>query len=205
MTDKLETPNIKGVINPRVNPHRFLHHAMANDYGMQEGLVRPDVCARVVEELDDIGLVQDYIELRPSHRLRERGMYYSGLLHTVLTSLVTRVDPETPNPLPLFSVRVFEPGRFSTTIHRNDEDIGPWAVGITLAGEASFNVYEQDQLAQEEGATIDLTGDGTDPVPFDSMQAGVGSAWTLNTSEEQLPHCGGLVESAGRRILLLFY
>ena len=204
MTDRPRTPRIKEVINPKVNPRRFLHHAMANDYGMQEGLVRPDVCARVVEELEDNDLLQD-LELRPAARLAERGLYYSALLHTVLTSIVVSVDPNTPNPLPLFSVRVFEPNHYSTTIHRNDPDIGPWAVGITLAGEAPFNVYEQDQLPQECDATIDLTGTDRDPVPFDSMQADTGSAWTLNTDYEQLPHSGGLVESSGKRVLLLFY
>lgn len=170
---------------------------------MEKSLIHPSVAERVSRELEDNGEMIDYNELRPTSLFDKRGMRFADMLHGTLSRLVRGVDYSDDNPFPLFSVRVFEPGLHGTTIHRNDISIGPWALGITLRGEAPFNVYEQDQLS--EGMTVDLVGDERDPEPLDSMDTRAGSAWALYTKYEQMPHSSGIVNSQSRRELLILY
>lgn len=191
------------IITPGTNPRNFLKHAMKHGYGMEPSLISPDIGAEITQELARAGQLVDYNELKPTAMFNDRGMRFASMLHGTLSRIVRGVDPSIEDPLPLFSVRVFQPGKHATTIHRNHESVRPWAIGTTLVGEAPFNVYDQDQLPAHR--TIQLQGDDQDPEPLETMNASAGSAWTLYTAHEQMPHSGGIVSSETVRVLLLLY
>lgn len=192
------------IIQRGVNPTTFLRDAKIQGFGMQEGLIDPNICSDVSWELEEAGYLVDYTEQVPVKYIADNNMRATRLLHSTIERLVGYVEDDGYQHLPLFSVRIFEPGEHSTTIHRNHSSIGPWAIGITLAGEASFQVYDQNVL-DDYWDTMPLVGDGNDPTPIAEMGADAGSAWTLYTENEQLPHSGGLVTSTERRELLIFY
>jgi hypothetical protein len=192
------------IIKPGLNATTFLRDARLQGYGMQEGLFHPKFCENIAWELYDAGYLEDYTELIPVEHLASNEMKATRRLHSTLEVLVGHVEGNKKRHLPLFSVRVFGPGEYATTIHRNHEFIGPWAVGITLSGQAPFQVYDQEVLPGYYD-TIPLVGGGNDPEPVAEMDASAGSAWTLYTANEQRPHSGGLVTSAERRELLVFY
>lgn len=171
---------------------------------MDEELVDPELCNRVSTELAREDLMHPLVELEPTADFVRRGMFNAQLLHSALNGILCTItqDYDTDH-LPLFSVRKFEPGVHSTTIHRNHPTIGPWAIGITLAGTAPFNVYEQHQLGRNE--ILPLAGDGTDPTPLETMDAHPGAGWTLYTEHELVPHSGGIVDSQEPRELLIMY
>lgn len=170
---------------------------------MHPELVHPWIGAVISGELEQAGQLVDYTEMQYADEMPGRGMVFAHRLHGILNHAITGVTGQRKDHLPLYSVRVFPPGEHATTIHRNHPSVGPWAVGITLRGQAPFNVYEQDQLRPYQ--TIPLRGDGNDPMPFESMTAGPGAGWVLYTAHEQLPHSGGFVNSREQRELLLFY
>jgi hypothetical protein len=193
---------------PGANPEAFLRRAMAPGYSMEPNLVLPEIGQRIADELGSAGLLEDLVEMNPVSMLRG-GLPTMRLLHRKLNDALVSIEgkgddeDEDANHLPMFSVRVFEPGEPATTIHRNDSCIRPWAIGVTLFGESPFSVYEQDKL--EYGYVRSLRGDGSDPTPSETMEAGAGAAWCLYTANEQRPHSGGLVRSTSARALLIFY
>lgn len=191
------------VFNPTIDVDAFFLRAMGPGYSMQGGLVLPAVTEAVGRELKSVDLLQDLVELEPTSTISYDKMPVTRLLHTALNSRISNIEGVSRNHLPYFSVRVFEPGVHGTTIHRNDPSVGPWAVGVTLFGEAPFDVYEQEQLPQ--GEITPLVGDGLDPEPSDSMIADAGAAWILYTRRQQRPHSSGIVSSQAERALILFY
>lgn len=196
---------MKNVFTSNADPYRFLRDAQHEGYGVNRQLVRPAICRNITRELEAHNFLEDMVELESTEQLRDLKMPYSHMLHASLVGILAHVEPETHNPLPQFSVRVFEPGEHSTTIHRNHPSIGPWAIGITLEGAAPFNVYRQDQLSDYPGEVLPLYGDSRDPTPEETLDTTIGSAWTLYTSRERIPHSGGLVSSDESRKLLIFY
>lgn len=194
---------MSNVFVPGSDPEAFLRRAIPRGYSMQEQLVPPHVGKAISDELDSAGYLVDYTELVPAQNLEERGLRMASLLHRSLNDILCGIEDDDKNHLPLFSVRVFSSGRYGTTIHRNDSTVGPWAIGITLAGSAPFNVYNQNQLPLY--STQPLFGDGSDPAPLASMETSPGSGWTLYTREQQVPHSSGFVNSETPRELLIFY
>ncbi|OGL22136.1 hypothetical protein A2707_02195 [Candidatus Saccharibacteria bacterium RIFCSPHIGHO2_01_FULL_45_15] len=194
---------MSNIIQPDANPNQFLQKAMANGFSMQESFFDPAIGDQISSELEHAGYLVDYTELKPTTAFEANGMHFAQLLHSTISRLVCRVDTSSANPLPCFSVRVFTPGEHGTTVHRNDPSIGPWAVGLTLKGEAPFNVYSQHQLPDYD--TLPLRGDESDPVPLETMNADQGSAWTLYTKNQLVPHSSGIVHSQTQRELLIFY
>lgn len=193
------------IIQPGVDATAFLRSAKEHGFGMQEGLVSPALCDEVSWELEEAGFLVDLNEQNPTtHLSADKSMRATSLLHSTLERMVSHVEEDDHRHLPLFSIRVFEPGEYATTIHRNHSSIGPWAIGITLKGQAPFQVYDQAVL-REYWDTIPLFGDDGDPVPVAEMDASAGSAWTLYTENEKRPHSGGLVTDEGRRELIIFY
>lgn len=182
----------------------FLQSAREKGYSMDSKLVDAAITQGVSDELSKAGFMKDLVELESTHTFRDNKMLHAHLLHAALNEAIAREtkDYET-NHLPLFSVRVFEPGEHIATIHRNHESIGPWAIGVTLSGSAPFNVYADSQL--QEGEVLPLTGGALDPEPLETMNAGAGSAWTLYTANELVPHSSGIVESSHPRSLLIMY
>jgi len=194
---------MNNLLLPRDGAMSFLRNAQSNGYSMEPELIRPIVGAKISEELKDAGFLVDYTELVSTSVFEEKGMRFTDAIFKALNAGVSLVEGEHLTHLPLFSVRVFEPGVYGTTVHRNHPSIGPWAIGITLKGTAPFNVYTKYQLPED---TIQpLRGDGNDPIPLDSMEASAGSGWTLYTRETQTPHSSGIVESDIQRELLIFY
>jgi len=160
----------------------FLRRATVDGYSMQTPFIHPLIGKEISGELKRTGYLVDYTELKPTTIFKEKGMRVARLVHETLNEMLCSIEGKDENHIPLFSVRVFEPGQHDTTIHRNHPSVGPWAIGITLSGAAPFNVYRQDQLTGYE-QTIPLIGDGTDPVPRDSMNACAGSGWALYTKK----------------------
>jgi hypothetical protein len=191
------------VINPGAHLIDFFWDAKIDGYAMGESFIDPSVGEDISGELATAGFLVDYTELMPTDLFQATGMRVAGLLHGKLNEVLCNIEGTSKNHIPLFSVRVFGPGQYGTTVHRNHPSVGPWAVGVTLKGEAPFNVYADDQLSGFE--TIPLMGDETDPEPLDSMTAGAGSLWTLYTRNELVPHSSGLVNSQTQRELLIFY
>ena len=196
---------MKNVFTPQAEPYRFLRDAQRESYSMSRQLVRPAICKNIIQELEAHNFLEDMVELENTEQLRDLGMTHSHMLHASLVGMLAHVEPETTNPLPQFSVRVFEPGEHSTTIHRNHPSIGPWAIGITLEGTAPFNIYRQDQLSNYPNHVLPLYGDSRDPTPEETLDTSTGSAWTLYTRHERIPHSGGLVSSDESRKLIIFY
>lgn len=191
------------VFSDGVDGEAFLLRAVEDGYSMEQRLIEPAIGLDISAELKHNGYLEDLTELVSTERLASRGMKRTLQLHGKLNKLICKVENARHNYLPFFSVRVFEPGIHGTTIHRNHPAIGPYAVGVTLTGEAPFNVYEHDVLPDDE--VRPLLGDGSDPVPMETMNADAGSAWTLYTRHELQPHASGLVLSQERRELLIFY
>lgn len=196
---------MRDVIAPGVDADAFLKRGKANGYSMQTPLVNPAIARLASAELKSAGLLVDLTELQPATIFKAEKMSAAYLLHETFRKMINAIDgnDENTNPIPLFSVRVFEPGLHGTTVHRNHPAVGPWAVGITLKGEAPFNVYRQGQLPDQ--VVIPLKGDALDPVPSDSMETSPGAGWTLYTKNELVPHSSGIVHSDTQRELLLFY
>lgn len=188
---------------PGADVDAFLRRGLENGFSMQEKLFEPSVGQAISSELIMNGLHEDLIELKPTHQLADKDMTMAAMLHVGLNKAICRITGKDKNHLPLFSVRIFEPGMHSTTIHRNDESVGPWTLGMTLLGKAPFNTYAQNQL--DRYTTRPLKGDGTDPTPVASMNACAGSGWSLYTQRVQTPHAGGFVESDEPRELIIFY
>jgi hypothetical protein len=188
---------------PGADVELFLRDAIEDGYSMEEDLVNPLVVTAISQELEREGYLVDLTELVPTYVLEENEMTMASLLHKRINQALCRVEGVKKNHIPLFSVRVFEAGVHGTTIHRNHPAIGPWAIGITLQGEAPFNVYDDDVI--EGFSTIPLFGDEFDPQPYDSMETGPGSAWTLYTKKELVPHSSGIVRSSTQRELIIFY
>jgi hypothetical protein len=185
------------------NTNAFLRRAVPDGYSMQNPFIPPGVGEAVSDELEQAGYLWDLVELQPTKIFQEEDMTMARLLHFTLNRAICQIEGEVKNHIPLFSVRIFEPGEYGTTVHRNDEVIGPWVVGVTLKGEAPFNVYGQDQLPPYY--TIPLKGDAADPTPRETMEASAGSAWTLYTKDQQVPHSSGFVNSDRQRELIIFY
>lgn len=194
---------MRNIIVPGTDAEGFLRRAMDDGYSMQDALIDPAVAQSVSCELDREQYLEDYVELESTDIFEYKDMEAARILHGTFNRMISRAEGRTGNHLPLFSVRVFEPGEHSTTIHRNDPGVGPWAVGFTLSGNAPFNVYQQGQLPG--GMVIPLKGDGGDPRPLASMETCAGSGWALYTAHEQVPHSGGLVRSSYQRELLILY
>ncbi len=191
------------VFIPPDGAESFLRRATRSGYSMESALVSPVITGLISDELEEAGQLFDYNELKPTSMFEEEGMQFSNFLFQGLNRAISGIEGRRDNHLPYFSVRVFEPGKHGTTIHRNHGTVGPWAVGVTLRGSAPFNVYDHSQLPL--GRVIDLYGDGHDPAPLESMTASPGSAWTLYTRRELRPHSSGLVDSPVQRELILFY
>src|SRR5665213_2326908 len=188
-------------IIPGVETGDFLQRALVDGYSMQTPLIDPDVGASVSDELAAAGLLVDKKEMVPTSEFESRGMRVADLLHGGLNRVLSEIEGSSDDHLPYFSVRVFEPGVRGTDIHRNDRIIGPWAIGVTLRGQAPFNVYTHDKLSGQK--TLPLRSNGTDPAPIETMDASAGSAWALYTGNEQLPHSSGIVKSETQRVLLI--
>ena len=182
-----------------------LEHAIINGYGMHEYAVSTEITDHVSMELEAADYLEDMIERKSTRNFKKEGLGYTVNLHTEINSAICDLTGERRDHLGFFSVRVFAYGENGTTIHRNHPQIGPWAVGVTLKGDAPFNVYEQDVLPDIYGATSPLKGDGSDPVPLQTMSASPGSLWVLYTENEFTPHASGLVDSISPRELLIFY
>lgn len=195
---------MREIFRPDSNVHAFLQKAQENGYSMDDQLVDRVISRRIGGELTRNGFMRDLVELKPTSEFRQKGMMNAYLLHAALNGAIARstMDYET-NHLPLFSVRVFQPGEHGTTIHRNHPSIGPWAIGVTLSGSAPFNVYAQNQLP--ENTVLPLTGSDADPEPLETMEATTGAAWTLYTSDELVPHSSGIVREPHPRQLLIMY
>ncbi len=170
---------------------------------MEKHLIKASLCRGISDELAQHNYLKDLVELESTDEFYIRNMARAALVHNSLNSEIIEATGQDGNHLPLFSVRVFEPGEYSTTIHRNHPTIGPWAVGITLNGSAPFNVYRQSQLPRNE--VLPLRGDGTDPDPLDTMETKPGAGWALYTENELVPHSGGIVHSKHQRELLILY
>lgn len=190
------------VITEGVDARGFLERGIEHAYSMEENLIPPGVAHRIIGELRENGQLYDMNELNRTEMFYKKDMRFASLLHASLNGMIGEITDTSRNMLQWFNVRVFEPGEHATTIHRNDESIGPWAVGTILRGEAPFNVYRQDQLTE---LTYTLDGTDDDPEPADSLLTRPGSGWLLHTGRERLPHSGGIVNSSDPRILLLLY
>jgi hypothetical protein len=192
-------------IRPGIRPVRFFGEALENGYAMREAVIDSSFCADVSKELKDAGELYDYNEMNPIHQLREMGMDKTLRLRGMLSAFakMQTANRNQSDLLSLYSVRVFPAGEFATTVHRNHYSVTPWAVGVTLKGESMFSVYDQDVLPED--CIIPLYGNEHDPKPKASMKAGAGAVWILYTGEEQVPHSGGIVNSAEERELLIFY
>ena len=195
---------MRHIFRPEADSYDFLARATQEGYSMEEELVEPELCAGVSRELEREGFLKDLVELEPTSEFRKRGMLRAHFLHSALNGMIGRITGDKDSEhLPLFSVRVFEPGEYSTTIHRNHPSIGPWAVGVTLRGNAPFNVYRQEQLPRNE--VLPLRGDGNDPEPLERIETQPGAGWVLYTENELVPHSGGIVRSDHQRELLILY
>lgn len=192
------------VISTTVDSADFLRRSLDAGYSMQPGLIEPDFCKEIADELAMADLLRDGVRLQPSEETFEAfAMRRTKSLHDELNQLAaTATGGSTVDQLPFFNVRLFNPGAVATTIHRNNRFVGPWAIGVTLFGASPFNVYGQSQLPL--GEAIDIMGDDTDPLPEDTMLADAGSAWSLYTGNELKPHSGGMVVSETSRALLIF-
>lgn len=190
-------------IRPGSKPIKMFDEALVNGYAMREAVIDPSFCAEVSEELDIAGELYDYNEMNPVNQLGEMGMDKTLKLRGTLAAYLQMVDKDHFDLLSLYSVRVFPAGEYATTVHRNHQSVRPWAVGVTLKGESTFSVYDQDVLPED--SVFPLLGDEYDPKPKASMKAGAGAVWVLYTQEEQVPHSGGLVNSTDERELLIFY
>lgn len=190
-------------IKPGAEPLAFLGNAMSSGYAMHESMIDPDFCADISEELKNADELRDLNEMNPIHILEEKKMDKALSLRGVLSALIRNVDRESIDVLGHYSVRVFPAGEHATTIHRNHEIVGPWALGVTLKGESEFAVYDQIVLPQND--VLPILGDGFDPEPKEKMVAAAGAVWALYTKYEQMPHSGGLVNSDDQRELLIFY
>ncbi|CAN5158911.1 hypothetical protein BH09PAT3_BH09PAT3_4580 [soil metagenome] len=193
---------MREIITPGVDAEAFLLRGLRNGYSMQRPLVDPEIAAGVSRELEWGGYLRDLVELESTSSFEAKGMQRAHLLHKTLNDMLCEIEDEDTDHLPLFSVRVFEPGLHGTTVHRNHPSVGPWAIGITLKGEAPFNVYDQDQLPED--SVTPLEGDEFDPIPAATMNADAGAGWTLYTKHEFVPHSSGIVASKTQRELLLF-
>lgn len=194
---------MRSLVTPGINAQDFLRRAMADGYSMQDPFIDPGIGTSVSRELERAGYLRELAELNPTEIFEEEGMPITHLLHQTVNEAISNIEGVRKNHIPLFSVRVFKAGEYGTDIHRNHFSVGPWVVGVTLNGEAPFNVYYQEQLPERH--TISLVGDRTDPDPADTMNARAGSAWALYTGNEQTPHSSGDVTSPTQRELIIFY
>lgn len=196
---------MRNVFRRDVDPRAFLERATRDGYSMEEHLIEPSICRGISSELQGEGFLEDLVELEPTSEFRKRGMMNAFLLHSALNNMISTLTfaEEDANFLPFFSVRVFEPGQYGTTVHRNHPTIGPWAIGTTLNGNAPFNVYRQDQLARN--TVLPLKGDSTDPIPLETIETSQGTGWALYTENELVPHSSGIVDSNRQRELLILY
>jgi hypothetical protein len=152
------------IFQPGVDRSRFLRSSLMRGYGMQEGLVDPGICTQISEELRRTGYLVDLTEQVDVEHLTTRNMPYTALLRSELNRVVESTEGYEGSFLSHFSVRVFTPDTYATTIHRNHSTVGNWIIGTTLRGNAPFHVYDQGVIGKRE--TRDLLGDGTDPTPI---------------------------------------
>ena len=181
-------------------------------YGVEQNLVDPEFATALLGELKANQMYNEGgarlgrepgVHHEPDILSKIGGMPLLAEYRNGLNDAITEVSGFEHPHLTYLTTRVCPVREMSSNIHRNDKKAGPWLVTLTVEGDGSINVYDDEVI--DKGQEIKLAGDDTDPVPLITSPMTVGDAWGAYSGLWTAPHAGGLNMSKDPKVLILLY